>query len=77
MDWCWIQAILSIMLLIPFSFGGLGIREGTLIGIFSYIGLLSEKALIISLTVFGLNIIIAIIGGLLELLRTIYKPTIN
>jgi hypothetical protein len=62
---------MSIALLLPISFGGIGLREGTLFGIFNLIGIPGEKAFIITFVILGLNIILAICGGFLELGRTI------
>jgi uncharacterized protein (TIRG00374 family) len=64
LDWCWIQAIISLVLLLPITVGGLGVREGSLVGILGWMGIASEKALALSLSLSGLVIIMAVIGGI-------------
>jgi hypothetical protein len=64
LDWCWIQAIMSLVLLLPITVGGLGVREGSLVGILGWIGITSERALAFSLSLSGLVIIMAVIGGI-------------
>jgi uncharacterized protein (TIRG00374 family) len=63
----WFFAILSIAVIIPISFSGLGIREGTSIFSLSKLGVDSASALSLSLLVFLNGLIVAIIGGIIEL----------
>jgi len=72
-DWCWILGILSVMLLLPFTIAGIGIREGTLIGILGWLAISSEKALALSISILGLQIFLAIIGGIMDLARVFKK----
>lgn len=65
-DWCWIQAVVSVLLLLPLTIGGIGIREGSLIGFLGWFGVGSEKALALSFSIFGLQILLAIAGGILD-----------
>lgn len=65
-DWCWIFGVLSLILFIPITFGGLGLREGTLIGLLGWLGISQEKALALSLSIFGIQVIFAILGGILD-----------
>ena len=65
-DWCWLLAVVSILLLLPLTIGGIGIREGSLIGLLGWLGVTSEKALALSFSIFSLQIILAIVGGLLD-----------
>ena len=62
----WLFSVVSIITLIPISFSGLGIREGALIVIFSKLGIEKYNALSFSLLIFILGLLIAFIGGLLE-----------
>lgn len=73
-DWCWILAILSIALFLPVTIGGIGIREGTLIGALSSLGVSSEKALALSFLIFGLQIILAIVGVIFHFTKTRKDP---
>ncbi len=68
-DWCWILGILSVALVLPITIGGLGLREGTLVGLLAIFSVSSEKALTLSFTLFGIQLILAVIGGALELTR--------
>ncbi|MBI4947483.1 MAG: flippase-like domain-containing protein [Bacteroidetes bacterium] len=68
-DWLWIIGFLSIILLLPISIAGIGAREGTLIGILATLGISSEKAMALSLSILGIQIVWAIIGALIEIKR--------
>lgn len=68
-DWCWIWAVLSLVLLLPITIAGLGLREGTLVGILGLLGVLPAQALALSLSLFAVQIIIAMFGGLIEFYR--------
>lgn len=72
-DWCWIWAVLSLVLLLPITIAGLGLREGTLIGILGLLGVLPAQAIALSLSLFGVQIIIAFVGGVLEFRRWYYQ----
>jgi glycosyltransferase 2 family protein len=64
-DLCWILGIISIAILIPLTIGGIGIREGAFIGLLGQVGVPSEKALALSLSIFTLQIFLSLIGGFL------------
>lgn len=68
-DWCWIFWTTTIILFIPISISGLGVREGSFVGLLSLFGIPSEKAIALSFSVFSLQIILGILGGLLEFKR--------
>jgi hypothetical protein len=62
--------ITSIVLIIPISFGGLGVREGTYIELFQSIGVPEETALAMSLLVYTIgNLCSGLVGGIVYLLR--------
>ena len=63
----WLFAIISIATIIPISFSGLGIREGASILILSKVGVSSASALSLSLLIFLNGLLVAIIGGIIEL----------
>ena len=63
-DWFWIVGLLSIALFLPITIGGIGVREGTLVGILGTMGVVPEKALALSFIVFGVQIITSLIGGI-------------
>jgi uncharacterized membrane protein YbhN (UPF0104 family) len=55
-DWFWILAILNIVLLLPITIGGMGLREGALIGVLGMLSVPPEKAIVISFGFFGIQI---------------------
>lgn len=69
-DWCWIFALVSIALLLPLTIAGIGIREGTFISLLGMLGVPIEQALALSLCVFGLNIVMGIVGGIMDFYHT-------
>jgi uncharacterized protein (TIRG00374 family) len=68
-DWFWIETFLSILLLLPISIGGLGLREGTLMGLLGSLAVPPEKILIISFGLFAQLLMRAAVGGVFELHR--------
>ena len=71
-DYCWIFAVVSIALLLPLTIAGLGIREGAFVGIMGMMGISNEQALALSFAFLGVQILDALIGGLVELTK-VYK----
>lgn len=66
-DWAWIVAVASLAVLPPVSIGGLGLREGALVGCLSYLGIPGELALALSLGLFAVMLSGAAVGGFVEL----------
>jgi uncharacterized protein (TIRG00374 family) len=66
-DWCWIFGAVSMALLLPITIGGLGLRDGVLVGLLVWLHVPAEHALVLSLSLFGLQVVVAAIGGILEL----------
>jgi|WetSurMetagenome_2_1015567.scaffolds.fasta_scaffold00026_54 glycosyltransferase 2 family protein len=73
---CWIFCVISIAVLIPVSVGGLGVREGGFVTLLGLYGIGNDKAMSLSIAVFGLNIIGGIIGALFAVVpkRRIRSP---
>ena len=65
-DWCWIFGVISMVVFLPITIGGIGLREGGFVFILGNLGILSEKALALSLSLFGLRVLGAFIGGITE-----------
>ncbi len=64
--------ITSIVLLVPISFAGLGMREGTYIQLFQAVGVPPEIALAMSLLVYTIgNLCTGLIGGIIYLSRSV------
>lgn len=66
--------IIMLVIMLPVSIGGLGLKEGTFIAFFSLVGMSVESATIISFTNTFVNTIITLFGGIIYLF---YKPSKN
>ncbi|MBN8726036.1 MAG: flippase-like domain-containing protein [Acidobacteria bacterium] len=62
--------LISLTLILPISINGLGTRELAYVVLFGQIGVAKESALSISVAFYGLNLIMALIGGILFILRS-------
>ncbi|NEZ55744.1 UPF0104 family protein [Leptolyngbyaceae cyanobacterium CCMR0081] len=62
--------IVVVITLLPISLGGLGLKEGLWVYLFSRVGLGAEEALLLSLTVTVLGWLLSIPGGIILLLNT-------
>lgn len=56
--------LISFLLILPISFSGLGVREGGYVYLFTQAGVPASLALAISLCIYGMTIVTALIGGL-------------
>ena len=68
-EWALVAGVLTIALLLPISVAGLGVREVTLVTLLPLLGVAAEKALALSLFVFVLQVMAAVIGALLWFTR--------
>lgn len=66
-DWFWIFGLITMLQFLPISISGLGLREGGFIGILGLLGITGELALALSLSIFGLQIFLGLIGGIVAL----------
>ena len=71
-DWCVVYASVSVLLLLPLSIAGIGLREGGYVGILAMFGVSSESALALSFTFFAYTLLGALLGLIAEL--TSRKP---
>lgn len=62
--------IVVLLTLLPISLGGLGLKEGVWVYLFSRVGLRAEDALILALTLTLLGWLLSIPGGIILLLRS-------
>jgi glycosyltransferase 2 family protein len=60
--------IIVVVTLLPISLGGLGLKEGLWIYLFNRIGLTTEQALLLSLTITGLSWLLSLPGAFILLL---------
>lgn len=56
--------MITVFSSIPFSVGGLGVRDAAAVFVFTRVGVTAEKAFAMSLTNFGFMFILGILGGL-------------
>lgn len=63
----WLFSIVSISVLLPISFSGLGVREGVVVSSLYKIGIDSPSALSLSILIFLVGIITSLVGGIFEL----------
>ncbi|HJT82720.1 MAG TPA: lysylphosphatidylglycerol synthase transmembrane domain-containing protein [Chthoniobacterales bacterium] len=69
-DWCWIFGIVSIAVVLPFTIGGIGLREGSFAGALALVGIGPDRAIAISFAIFSLLLSSALVGAALEWTRT-------
>jgi uncharacterized membrane protein YbhN (UPF0104 family) len=62
----WMRAALQLLLLLPFTIAGLGLREAGLIGLCALVGVPAAVAVAWSLTILLGQIVVAASGGVLE-----------
>jgi uncharacterized membrane protein YbhN (UPF0104 family) len=65
----WIRSVIRIVLMIPVSFAGLGVREASFVLLLAPVGVASPQALALSVLVFAQALLFALIGMLLEFNR--------
>ncbi len=62
----WIRSVMALAIMLPLSFAGLGIREGTLVFILGHFGIKSDVSMALSFLFFFRNILSSVAGGLIE-----------
>jgi hypothetical protein len=71
----WIRPLVFLLTLLPFTVGGLGVREAGFIGLLHIYGIPAGEALAFSLVLFAIQIAIGVVGLILELGRP--KAAVN
>jgi uncharacterized protein (TIRG00374 family) len=66
--WLWVFALVSLAVVLPLSIGGIGVREGAFVGLLGYLGVAAPLALALSLTIFSLQLVAALVGAIVELI---------
>jgi uncharacterized membrane protein YbhN (UPF0104 family) len=72
MDLGWIRAVLDVVLILPVSVAGLGVRDASLVTMLSHLGVASAAALAFSFVLLARTLSVALVGGLVEGLRIYY-----
>jgi uncharacterized membrane protein YbhN (UPF0104 family) len=68
MQLLWVVAAASLLQSLPISIAGVGVREGAYVYILSTQGVDAAGALALSLLVFGIQVLLALVGGVAHLL---------
>lgn len=68
----WLRSAVVLVQLLPVSFSGLGVREGALVLLSQPYGVTGALAVSMSLLLFGKNLFIGAIGGIIELRSLIF-----
>jgi hypothetical protein len=66
--WAVVICVMSLVLLLPISVGGIGLRDVTLVGLLGGWGVATERAFALSLALLGLQLAMVAVGGILALL---------
>lgn len=65
-DWCWVFGVVSIVVTLPFTVAGLGLREGSFLGALALLGVAPERAIAHSFALFSLLLAGAVVGAACE-----------
>ena len=63
-----VMPIVTLISMLPISFGGIGIREGLYVYFFGLLGIVPSEAVAIGLVGFSIQVISALIGGILDII---------
>lgn len=67
-DWAVVYAGVSLLMMLPVSIAGLGLREGGYVGLLALFGYKASVALSLSFAILGATLAPALVGGVLELI---------
>lgn len=65
--------LLGLLMVLPISINGLGVREGTGVLLFTRIGFLGEQALLVEFMTYVVMVIVSLLGGFLFLIRHVRR----
>jgi hypothetical protein len=65
-DWFWMFSLVSVAVFVPITIGGLGVREGIFVGLLGFFAVPPAEAVVLSLSVFALQILAGTVGGIFE-----------
>jgi len=60
-----VMPVIWVIMMVPISIAGLGVREGAFILFFVQQGVTTESALLLSLLFLGLSLVLALVGGII------------
>ena len=61
-DLCWVFGAISVLLFLPISIGGLGVREGGFVGLLAGLGVAGDRAMALSLACLGVEVVLGLVG---------------
>ncbi len=73
MVFIFIVPVVTMVAMLPISIGGIGLRENSLVFILVAMGVINEKAALLSLILFAMLIIVGIIGGIVYIVRPLFE----
>lgn len=65
--------LLGLLMALPISINGLGVREGTGVLLFTRVGFLEEQALLMEFMTYVVMVVVSLVGGILFLLRHVRR----
>ena len=68
----WIRSFLLLLLMLPISFSGIGVREGSLVVILDNYSVLPEKAVALSFLLLARIVFFGLIGAVIEAIQIFY-----
>jgi uncharacterized protein (TIRG00374 family) len=68
----WIRSFMNVLTMLPISFSGLGIREGSLVILLDPYGVSGSLAVALSFLTFITHILLATVGGVLEIKNLLF-----
>ena len=71
-DLGWVRSAIDLLLILPISIAGLGVRDASLVALMTPLGVMSSTAIAFSFLLLGVTLLNAMIGGLVEALRVYY-----
>ncbi len=73
LDIMWVMALVSIILVVPVTILGLGLREGSFIVLLGFLGFNSETSLSLSLLLTSVLIFVGLLGGVFEIFDSFFE----
>jgi hypothetical protein len=73
----WVRSLVLLVAMLPISFAGLGVREGTLIAALQPYGIGAAAAVALALVMFARDLVGAAAGGVLEARRLFAGPNVE
>lgn len=76
-NWTIVYAGVSLLMLLPISVAGLGLREGGYVGLLALFGYKASAALSLSFAILGTSLVASLVGGGLELIEALNRSRVT